>query len=169
MINADQKSSKKKWGLSQNFIKNHQSLRFLGKRLHDHNLWYVTRFSVSVGAFIGLFLCFLPIPFQMVCAVVLAVLLRANIWVSVGLVWVSNPITVGPMMIFAYQVGYHLLHNGEPTSAQEVPWHHLLQNFAHIWQPLLLGCFVSGIVLGLCGFIFVHVFWKLIYQKFYSA
>jgi uncharacterized protein (DUF2062 family) len=59
--------------------------------------------------FIGLFCAFLPLPFQMVIAASLAVLSRCNVPIAVVLVWVSNPITMTPMLFFSYQLGAWLL------------------------------------------------------------
>ena len=41
--------------------------------------------------FVGLFVAFMPIPGQTIAAAVLAVLLRCNLPLSVGLVFVTNP------------------------------------------------------------------------------
>ena len=79
------------------WIKNHQSLRFLGDWLHDPNIWHLNRRSASMAVFIGLFIAFVPLPSQMLMAAVLAVLLRVNLPLSVLLVWVSNPITMPPL------------------------------------------------------------------------
>lgn len=168
MNKNSRKASKKRWLPSAETIRNHKSLRFLGQRIHHPNLWHMTRYSISVGVFIGLFMCFMPIPIQMVVAAIFAIMLRANLWCSVGLVWVSNPITMGPMMIFAYKLGRYVLgieglKNGQLTIQK------LLHDFAHIWKPLLTGCFISGIVLGLVGFLFVQLFWQFIYRKFYHT
>ena len=168
MIKKGRKASKRRWLPTADFIKNHQSLQFLGSRLHHPNLWHMTRYSVSVGVFIGLFMGFMPIPIQMIFAAIIAITLRANLWCSVGFVWVSNPITMGPMMIFGYKVGKYILGmNG--LSNGHLTWQKILHDFAHIWKPLFVGCFVCGIVLGVIGFIVVQLFWKLIYQKFYTS
>ena len=104
----------------------------------------------------------------MLCAAVIAIIVRANLWCSVGFVWVSNPVTLGPMMIFAYKLGRYLLGTDGLTNG-DLTWKKILHDFTHIWEPLLLGCVVSGIVLGLIGFMIVQLFWKFIYQKFYSS
>src|SRR5690625_7959433 len=63
----------------------HRSLRLLRGRLHDPNLWYLTRHSVSTAVFIGLFIALIPMPLQMLTAALLALWWRANLAISVAL------------------------------------------------------------------------------------
>ena len=50
----------------------------------------------------------------MLLAALIAIWLKVNLPLSVALVWVSNPITMGPMFYFAYKLGA-LLMGEEPT------------------------------------------------------
>jgi uncharacterized protein (DUF2062 family) len=49
-------------------IRDHKSLRLVRERLHDPNLWHLNRHSVSVAAFVGIFVAFIPVPMQMLIA-----------------------------------------------------------------------------------------------------
>src|SRR3990167_4361636 len=83
MHKKDRNTTKKRWWLpSKEYIKNHKSLQFLGKRLHDPNLWHFTRYSTSVGTWVGLFICFIPLPIQMLLGAFLGIVLRANLLLS---------------------------------------------------------------------------------------
>jgi len=115
----------KKWFPHQDRIRHHQHLQFLGHRLHDPNLWHLNRRSVAGAFAVGLFCAMLPIPFQMVVAAVLAILARVNLPISVMLVWITNPLTMG-----------------------------------EIWEPLLLGSVLLGLVLGLLGYVGMRLFWR---------
>jgi uncharacterized protein (DUF2062 family) len=79
---------------------------------------------------------------------------------SIGIVWISNPVTMAPIMYFNYRFGTFLL--GQPNTVREIhislTW--LSQQFALIWQPLLLGSLILGISLGLIGFILVRLYWR---------
>lgn len=164
-FNSTRKSKKKRWLPSIDVIKHNKSLRFLGHRLHDPNLWHVRRYSISMGVMIGLFMCFMPMPFQMVPGAILGVLFRANLFCSIGLVWVSNPITMGPMMIFAYKVGEHLLGLKNLAIDHALTLDHLFKDFMYVWKPLWLGCAFCGLGLGVLGVILVQIFWKVLHKR----
>ena len=142
------------------WVKKHPSLQKLGDWLHDPHLWHITRHSASSAAFLGLFLAFMPLPIQMIVAVIAATWIRANLTITLILVWVTNPLTVVPIFFFAYKVGALIL--GAPTEAFsfELSWHWLTHGLLAIWQPFLLGCLICGLFFGLLGSAFIRVAWR---------
>jgi hypothetical protein len=110
---------------------------------------------------IGIFCAFIPVPFQMLIAAAAAVWMRVNILITVPMVWVSNPLTMGPMYYFCYLVGVEIL--GEQPSGFdfELSFDWLLTELAAIWQPFLLGCLIVGLISALAAFILVRVLWHL--------
>ncbi len=142
-------------------VRNHRHLRFLGKLLHDPNLFHLNRRSAS-GAFgVGVFVAFVPVPFQMVLAAAFAVLFRVNLPISVALVWLTNPVTMPPIFYFVYKVGTWML--GTPARElqfQATPeW--LMQEIGAIWQPFLLGSFVVGTLCAVASYFAVRGLWRL--------
>ncbi len=143
-------------------IRNHKTLnRVFGKLLHDPNLLHMNRRSVSGAFFVGLFLAFVPLPIQMILGVALSILLRINMPITLGLVWITNPVTMGPIFYFCYKVGTWLL--GEPLLEIEFApsWEWLQTELTVIWQPFLLGCFVTGLTAGIVGFVTIRILWRL--------
>lgn len=143
-------------------IRNHKTLnRVFGKLLHDPNLLHMNRRSVSGAFFVGLFLAFVPLPIQMILGVGLSILLRINMLITIGLVWITNPVTMGPIFYFCYKVGTWLL--GEPLLEIEFApsWEWLQTELTVIWQPFLLGCFVTGLTAGIVGFVTIRILWRL--------
>lgn len=139
-----------------------KSLGPIRHMLFDPELWHLHRRSVGNACFIGLFVAFLPIPVgQMPLAALLAVLLRCNLPIAVSLVWITNPITVGPLFFFAYKLGAWLLDVEVPAADWELSWEWLSTRFAAIWQPLLLGSLVCGWVCGLTAAVFARTLWRL--------
>ncbi len=137
-----------------------KSLQFLGEMIFEPNLWHFNRHSVSNAALIGLFCCFLPIPFQMIPCVLLCVLARCNVPLAIVFVWTSNPVTMPPMMYFAYKVGNALLGQSSQVVSIDLSLTWLTAQLAVVWQPLLLGSLVCGIVSGIVGFIVVRLYWR---------
>lgn len=142
-------------------IRNRKSLQWLGTWLHDPNIWHLTRYSVSKAFFIGLFLAFMPIPSQMAVAALVAVLARANLAISVALVWITNPITMPPVFYLAYRVGCTVLAVPHGHFQFELSWDWLSSGLLAIWQPFLLGCLIMGLFFGLLGATLIRIIWRL--------
>ena len=141
-------------------LRNTRTLQFLSHIILEPNLWHFNRHSVSFAVFVGLFCCFLPIPFQMIPCVLLVAWIRCNLPLAVVFVWISNPITMPPMMYFCYRLGNFLLGEPNQISQIEVSLEWLASQVAVVWQPLLLGCLVTGTTLGLMGFLAVRIYWR---------
>lgn len=141
-------------------IKENKSLRFLGVLIHDPNLWHLNRHSVSRAMAIGLFWAMIPIPMQMLVAAFCAIPARANLPIAVGLVWLTNPLTMPAVFYGNYKVGAWLLDS--PVSAVpmelSLTWvRHLLENH---WQPLYLGSLVTGVILAILGYALTQAYWR---------
>lgn len=137
-------------------VRDHPHLRHLGEWLHDPNLWHLNRRSVAGGAAVGLFCAFLPIPFEMVVAALLAILVRVNLPIAVILVWISNPLTWVPLYGGAYLVGAWLL-GLPPVSLEEINTVWLLKQAGPLW----LGCLVVGGLAAAAGFGLARLIWSL--------
>ncbi|MCD6055671.1 MAG: ATP-binding protein [Gammaproteobacteria bacterium] len=142
-------------------LKRHKNLRIFGKRLHSKNLWHINRQSIARAVAIGLFTCFLPMPFQMVVAAALAIFLYANLPLSVLLVWISNPITMSPMLYAAYRTGQFLLQLPRVEFHPEFSLQWLVSQLEQLWYPILIGCLVLGLLTGFIGYYATHVLWRL--------
>lgn len=131
-----------------------------GSFLHSPNLWHLNRRSVA-GAFAnGLFMAFIPVPFQMVLAAAGAILFRVNLPISVALVWITNPLTMPPMFYGAYRVGNWLMGRQGGAFHFELSFDWLMTGFGHIWQPFLLGCLVCGAIASLSGYLAIRLYWR---------
>jgi uncharacterized protein (DUF2062 family) len=75
-----------------------KALDFLGEKLHRPNLWHLNRRSVSRAFGIGLWAMWTPpLPWQQIIAAALAIYFDANLPIAVALVWITNPLTWGPL------------------------------------------------------------------------
>ncbi|MEX0731129.1 MAG: DUF2062 domain-containing protein [Aquisalimonadaceae bacterium] len=145
----------------QRQIREHRHLRLFGRLLHEPNLWHLNRHSVASGLGIGVFLAFIPMPFQMVVAAAGAILFRVNLPLAVLAVWISNPLTMPPLFYFSYRLGNWLM--GTPVRERHfeptLQWFWMELN--NIWQPLYLGSVVCAITTGLATYGLIHLVWRL--------
>ena len=96
-------------------LRENRTLKPVAHLLQRKELWQVNRRSVSSAVFVGLFCAFIPVPSQMLLAAIISIFMRANLPLSVALVWITNPITMAPMFYFSYQLGAWLLGSEAPT------------------------------------------------------
>ena len=146
----------------QRKIREHKQLnKLFGKLLHDPNLLHLNRRSVSRAFSIGLFMAFMPMPFQMIPATAGAIAFRANLPITIGLVWISNPITIAPMSYFCYQVGAWLLNTPASNINFELSYGWITTRLSEIWEPFLLGCFLVATISALVGSFIVRLLWRI--------
>jgi uncharacterized protein (DUF2062 family) len=141
-------------------IKEIKALEFLGDKLHSPNLWHLNRRSVSRAFAIGLWAMYTPpLPWQQVIAAIGAIYFNANLPIAVALVWITNPLTWGPMYYFAYEVGAYVL--GSPTfSFDQFSELFSIEKALELGTPFLVGCFILmnlGAVLGYFG---IQYLWR---------
>jgi len=155
-------------------VANMKGLGRLRPYLSDPNLWHLNRRSVSGAMYWGLFCAFLPIPMQIIPVTLGAILFRVNLPLCIMLVWVSNPVTMLPILYAAYWIGASVL--GVPMLdmqsisvlfGQLIRW--VLQQGANpfnsdatailIW-PLLVGLMIEAVVASLVGGTLTRILWR---------
>lgn len=147
-------------------IKDHKHLKVFGKFIHDPNLWHLNRYSVSTAFSVGLFVAFIPIPFQMALAALLAIIFKSNLPISVALVWLTNPITMPPLFYLCYKLGALVLHMPVRTHIEfELTLEWIYHQFNTIGAPFLLGCLIVGIASGTICNILIRLYWRYSISK----
>lgn len=141
-------------------IRRHKSLQCLGTLLHKGYLWRLNRHSVALAFMIGLFAAFIPVPFQMLIAAAMAILIQANLPISVALVWVTNPLTMPLLFFLAYKIGALILGLPPQPFDFHISAHWLFHGLETVWRPFLLGCLVSGLSLGTMGYFGMQAIWR---------
>jgi uncharacterized protein (DUF2062 family) len=141
-------------------IKDHPKLQFFGSRLHDPRLWHFNRHSLAGGMGVGLFAVFLPMPLRMFPSAALSIFCRVNLPLAVSLVWLSNPVTIIPIVYAAYYLGTRLL--GETAQLQDFTWSSawMLHTLSHAWLPFLIGSFMMSAIGGIVGYFGAHLLWR---------
>lgn len=156
---------------SHETVRNHRWLKPFGGWLHHHNLWHLHRRSVAGGVAVGLFCGLIPGPLQMISAVLVAVLLRVNLPVAVFMTLYTNPFTILPLYLLAYEFGAWVsgARNGMTEAVLAFPelhWHNwagtMWDWLAALGKPLLIGLPLLGVTLAIAGYIVVRVAWRVV-------
>ena len=146
-------------------LQKYKALRIFGNFIHDADLWHMNAQSVPEAFFWGAVCSFLPIPFQMVPCLLFCIWRRCNIPIAIAIVWISNPITMGPMMYFAYEVGTWITGETVTLTTIELSWDWLVLRLKEIWLPLIVGCLTCGVVAGGCGYGVTYFYWNHLRSK----
>jgi uncharacterized protein len=159
------------------YLPSHESMRqnryiaIFGKLLLQPNLWHLHRRSVSGGVAAGLFAGLVPGTHvvKFLIAALLAIGLRVNLPVAVAVTLYSNPFTIGPMYVVAYEIG-KLFFPGEfaaPNPPPDFDWSHFgawIEAFfawlVSLGKPLAVGLPTLAVGLAAAGYVFVRLAWR---------
>jgi uncharacterized protein (DUF2062 family) len=149
-------------------IRRHRWLRPVQHWLHHPNLWHLHRRSVAGGVAIGLFCGLIPGPLQMISAVLLAVLFRVNLPVAAFTTLYTNPFTIVPIYLLAYEIGKRVSGASNSAAAPTLPEVHWHDFFSVVWtwvmslgEPLLIGLPLLAGGLAITGYIAVRLLWRV--------
>lgn len=145
---------------SHDTVKEHKYLKMFGSLLHDPNLFHLNRRSAAGAFAVGLFVCFMPIPFQMVVAATFAMLFKVNLPLSVALVWISNPITMPLLFSGAYMVGATLVGEKAREFEFELTWEGLMHSFTTLGPAFLTGCLICAVFFSALGYFGIRALWR---------
>lgn len=160
-----------KWLPTDKDLEKHRYLQIIMARLRHAPVWRVDRRSLAKGLAIGLFVCYLPLPCQMLLSAVLACFFRANVSLAILMTWISNPFTFVPITFFICQVGAWVLatKNTFPQTLPNLEWtHESVKTFAYdlyLWFYGLGKVYVVGlpiVALGsaLLGYMALLIGWR---------
>lgn len=88
--------------------------KILGDKVLQQQLWRWDKAGVSLGLALGIFWALVPMPLQMVPAGLCAYHLKCNLPISLAAVWISNPLTMAPILYGQLQTGRLLLPENAP-------------------------------------------------------
>ncbi|MBA6292470.1 DUF2062 domain-containing protein [Colwellia sp. MB3u-70] len=146
-------------------IKDNKHLKMFGALLHNANLWHLNRRSVSKAFAVGLFFAFMPVPFQMVLAAGFAIIVHANLPLSITLVWITNPLTMPAIFYFCYVVGTWIVDVPTRKFAFEANWQWLIDSVSTIGPAFIVGCGVLAAVFALLGYLTINIIWRFSVAK----
>lgn len=144
----------------QQTIKDNKYLKVFGNLLHNANLWHLNRHSVAKAFAVGLFFAFVPVPFQMVLAAGTAIIVHANLPLSIALVWLTNPLTMPFIFYACYLVGVWVLAVPEQDFTFHASWQWVLDSLSTIGPAFLVGCGVLALTFSILGYCAIQALWR---------
>lgn len=141
-------------------LRHRQWWRRLTAPLFDRRLWVPCRDTVASGLAIGFFFSMMAMPFQMIAAALIAMRSRVNVPFAITGCWVSNIFTHVPIWVAQEWLGDWM------RESLAFPMPRFLSN-VHFKIPevgevnlasFILGMMVSGILLAMLAYPFVHLF-----------
>lgn len=136
--------------------------------LSDPDLWHLNRRSTARGVAVGLLCGLIPGPVQVAGAIGLSLLWRANFPLAAITTLYTNPFTIVPLYIVAYEYG-RLFFPGAPHAVAALPPSFsdaasyvpaLAAWMAELGKPLALGIVLLAFTLAAAGFVAVRVAWR---------
>jgi uncharacterized protein len=127
--------------------------------------WALSRSGVCRAFALGLFIAFIPptplIPVHVVLCALAGVLLRLNLPVLFATVFVSNPFTWFPQVAGSIWVGAKLTRLDLSPFMQELSRRSIWEHLNQLWEPLLLGALVLGVLAAALGYVLAQGLWRV--------
>lgn len=140
--------------------------RFFGDRLFDSELWHPTRQRFAAGMAVGAFFAVMPpLPFQMICAAIIAYITRVNVPAAMAGTWLSNPFTTPFIVYLQYRFGC-LIMGREPVHIGDGQ---LLSSLASAPLPYLLSLLPTGTICALVSYPLTLVVWDFLMPRIEAA
>ncbi len=144
----------RRWAPTKKEIQEYRYIHIFGDTLKQPELWTFNRTTCAKGIAIGLFCAFLPMPFQMVPAIFMAIALRGNLPLTIIAVWVSNPLTWVPLYTPCYLLGAKLM------GLEFIPFKDIsIVDVGLHYVALWLGCLIVGTALALSSHFLIGYIW----------
>jgi len=137
-------------------IKEQKILKIFGKLLHKREIWSSSRRKILGGVFIGIFVAFIPMPFQMPLVALLAIIFNVNLPITILLVWISNPLTMPFIYYFEYELGNFVLNVKDPI---EFSFETMNENINEIALSLYVGTAITSTVLAFLSVFILNLLW----------
>jgi uncharacterized protein (DUF2062 family) len=156
-----------------------KAFAMFGDTLFHPALWHLNRRTAAGGVAAGLFCGLIPGPLQMLGAGIVAVVCRVNLPVALATTLYTNPLTIVPLYLLAYQIGTFVLGAtagraaapppewiwGQPQASAEA----YAQWMIGLGAPLALGLFLLACGLALLGYVAVRTLWSVHLRRAWRA
>ena len=136
--------------------------------LADPDVWHLNRRSAARGVGVGLFCGLIPGPLQIGGSVIACLAIRGNLPVAAITTFYTNPFTIVPLYVIAYEYGRLFYPDAAPSIAWSLPqsaglteWMPaLLHWMAQLGKPLAVGLVLLATTLAVVGWVTVRLVWR---------
>jgi len=152
-----------------------KGLSMFGDTLFHPALWHLNRRSAAGGVAAGLFCGLIPGPLQMLAAAIVCIFVRVNLPLALVTTLYTNPITIVPLYLIAYEIGGLTLGArglAKPPTLPEWEWSNVLASMDAMgrWMmslgaPLALGLLLLASMLAALGYATVRGIWSVYLRR----
>jgi hypothetical protein len=157
------------------FLPDHETIRrnrwlrpFESSLLHPR-LWHLNRHSAAGAVAAGLFCGLIPGPLQMLGAAICALVFRVNLPLAMFVTLYTNPFTIVPLYLLAYEIGRLLLGEGNGfitppafNPGDMVAWTTAMQSWMlAVAKPLGIGLIGLASSLAVTGYFATQAAWRI--------
>jgi len=150
-------------------LREHKLLALFGNTVLAPTLWQLNRKAVAGGVAVGLFCGLIPGPLQMLGAVLSCIVWRVNLPLALATTFYTNPLTIVPLYVLAFGIGRFVTGSDAafvlPPERGDLSWtgwvQALVDWFAGLGEPLLVGLPLLALGLAVLGYWMVSLAWRL--------
>ena len=156
------------------YLPNHEAVHgnrwlrpFRNSLLHPR-LWHLNRHSAAGAVAAGMFCGLIPGPLQMLGAAICALVFRVNLPLAMFVTLYTNPFTIVPLYLLAYQIGR--LATGDSAGFVAPPdfemtrfieWTQAMQTWMiGVGKPLGIGLVLLATLLAIAGYVLTRAAWR---------
>mgnify|MGYP001453217985 FL=1 len=156
------------------YLPNHEAVHgnrwlrpFRNSLLHPR-LWHLNRHSAAGAVAAGMFCGLIPGPLQMLGAAICALVFRVNLPLAMFVTLYTNPFTIVPLYLLAYQIGR--LATGDSAGFVAPPdfemtrfieWTQAMQTWMiGVGKPLGIGLVLLATLLAVAGYVLTRAAWR---------
>ena len=139
---------------------------FANTLLHPR-LWHLNRRSAAGAVAAGLFCGLIPGPLQMLGAIICAVIFRVNLPLALLCTLYTNPFTIIPIYMLAFEIGRAVLGGTANFTAPPamngdmLGWIPALTHWViGLGKPLALGLVLLASLLATLGYLIMRIIWR---------
>ena len=118
---------------------------------------------VARGTAVGLFWAFIPMPFQMVPAMLCCWLIRANLPIALIWVWLTNPITLPPIILLEFAIGRAI--ENFASAYGFLPVFYGTGAIANSFRTLITGSITLSCIAMLVGYLTISILFEISHRQ----